>query len=89
MGIALSIADVLVLLAIVISVLRAVRKGQSQGFGAQLLWICILVAVLVFALVSFTAAFGLAESSSLNQGVLLTFLVVTAVVARFSWASKP
>ena len=89
MGIALSIADVLVLLAVVVSVLHAVRRGQSQGFGAQLLWICILVAVLVFALVSFTAAFGLAENSSLGQGVLLTFLVITAVVARFSWASKP
>jgi len=86
MGIVLSIADLLVLLTIVMSVLRAVRNGPTQGFGAQLLSICVAVAVLIFAVVSFTAASGLAESSSLNQGVLLTFLVLTAVVARLSWA---
>jgi len=90
MGIALSIADLLVLLAVVIGVSRAVRNGQSQGFGSLLLLICIVVALLVFATVSFTAAYGLAESSSLfSQGVLLVFLVVTAVVARVSWASRP
>ena|SRR5690348_12888799 len=89
MGIALSIADLLVLLTIVISVSRAVRNGQSRGFGPLLLSICIVVALLIFALVSFTAAYGLAESSSLlSQGVLLVFLIVTAVVARVSWASK-
>jgi hypothetical protein len=89
MGIALSIADLLVLLAIVISASSAVRNGQSRGFGPQLLSICIVLALLIFALVSFTAAFGLAESSSsLSQVVLLAFLVVTAIVARVSWASK-
>ncbi len=88
MGIALSIADLLVLLVIVISVSRTVRNGQPRGFGPLLLSICIVVAVLIFALVSFTAASGLAQSSSLNQVVLLVFLVVTAVVARVSWASK-
>ena len=86
MGIVLSIADLLLLLTILISVVRVVRNGPSQGFGAQLLSICIVAAVLIFALVSFTAAYGLAESSSLNQGVLLTFLALTAVVARLSWA---
>jgi hypothetical protein len=88
MGIALSIADLLVLLTIVISVSRAVRNGQSGGFGPLLLSICIVLAMLIFALVSFAAASGLAQSSSLNQGFLLAFLVVTAIVARFSWASK-
>jgi hypothetical protein len=86
MGIVLRIADLLVLLTIVISVTRAVRNGPSQGVGAQLLSICIVVAVLIFALVSFTAASELAASSSLNQIVLLMFLVLTAVVARLSWA---
>jgi hypothetical protein len=43
---------------------------------------------LIFATVSFTAASGLAQSSSLNQGVLLAFLIVTAIVARVSWAPK-
>lgn len=88
MEIVLSIADLLVLLTIVVSVSRAVRNGQSRGSGPLLLSICIVAALLIFALVSFTAAFGLAESSSLNQGVLLAFLVVTAAVARASWASK-
>jgi hypothetical protein len=86
MGITLSIADVLVLLAVVVSVSRAVRRGQPGGFGPALLLICIIVAVLIFALVSFTAAFGLAQSSLFNQVFLLAFLIVTAIVARASWA---
>lgn len=89
MGIALSIADVLVLLAIVISASRWVWRQQSQGFGPLLLSVCITLALLVFALVSFTAAYGVAESSALGRGVLLLFLVVTAFVARFSWAKRP
>lgn len=89
MGIALSIADVLVLLAIVISASRAVRNSQSRGFGPLLLSICIVLAMLIFALVSFTAASGLAQSSPFNQGVLLAFLLATAIVARVSWATKP
>jgi hypothetical protein len=83
MGIVLIIADLLVLLTIVVSVSRAVR-----GSGSLLLTVCIVIALLVFATVSFTAASGLAQSSSLNQGVLLAFLIVTAIVARFSWAPK-
>jgi hypothetical protein len=89
MGIALSIADLIVLLTIVVSVSRAVRNGQPRGFGPQLLSICITLALLIFALVSFTAASGLAESSSFGQAVLFIFLVVTAIVARVSWAPVP
>ena len=88
MGIVLIIADLLVLLTIVLSVSRAVRNGQAGGSGSLLLTVCIVVALLVFATVSFTAASGLAQSSSLNQGVLLAFLIVTAIVARVSWAPK-
>ena len=88
MGIALSTADVIVLLAVVISVSRAVRRGQSGGFAPALLSICIVLALLIFAVVSFTAAFGLAQSSLFNQVFLVAFLIVTAVVARVSWASK-
>jgi len=90
MGIALTIVDLLVLLAIVMSALRAVWNGQSRGSGSLLLSVCIALAMLIFALVSFTAASGLAESSSsLSQGVLLAFLVVTAIVTSFSWAKQP
>jgi hypothetical protein len=81
MSILLTIADLLVLLTIVISVSRAVR-----GSGSLLLTVCIVIALLVFATVSFTAASGLAQSSAFNQAVLLAFLIVTAIVARVSWA---
>ena len=90
MGIFLTIADVIVLLAIVISVPRAVWKGQSQGSGSLLLSACIVLAMLIFGLVSLSAASGLAESgSSLNHGALLIFLVLTAIVLRMWWAKKP
>ncbi len=83
MSIILTIADLLVLLTIVISVSRVVR-----GSGSLLLTVCIVIALLVFAAVSFTAASGLAQSSAFNQGVLLAFLIATAIVARVSWAPK-
>lgn len=89
MGIALRITDLLVLLAVVAGALRAVRNGQSRSTGSSILSICMVLALLIFALVSFTAASGLAESSSLNQIVLLAFLVVTAIVARVSWVNQP
>ena len=88
MGIVLIIADLLVLLTIVISVSRAVRYGQPSSSGSLLLTVCIVIALLIFATVSFTAASGLAQSSSFSQGVLLVFLIVTAIVARVSWAPK-
>ena len=40
------------------------------------------------ALVSFTAAYGLAESSSFNQVALLVFLVAIAIVVRIGWTNK-
>jgi len=89
MGIALSVIDFLVLLTIVISVSRWVWKQPAQGFGPLLLSICITLAVLIFATVSFTAAYGLAAGSSLSQVILLIFLIAIAIVARISWASNP
>jgi len=89
MGIALSVIDFLVLLTIVISVSRWVWKQPAQGFGPLLLSICITLAVLIFATVSFTAAYGLAAGSSLSQVILLIFLIAIAIVARISWASSP
>ena len=88
MSILLTIADLLVLLTIVASISRAVRYGQQNGSGSLLLTVCIVIALLVFATVSFTAASGLAQSSAFNQAVLLAFLIVTAIVARVSWAPK-
>ena len=89
MGIFLTIADVIVVLAIVIAVSGAVWKGQSQG-GSLLLSACIALAMLIFGLVSLSAASGLAESaSSLNHAAMLIFVAVTAIVLRAWWANKP
>ncbi len=89
MGILLSIADVIVVLAIVISVPSAVWKGQPGG-RSLLLSACIALAMLVFGLVSLSAASGLAESgSSSNHVAMLIFLAVTAVILRAWWANKP
>jgi hypothetical protein len=89
MGIVLSIIDFLVLLTIVISASRWVWKQPAQGFGPLLLSICITLALLIFATVSFTAASGLAAGSSLSQGILLIFLIAIAIVTRMSWANNP
>lgn len=85
----LSIIDFLVLLTIVISASRWVWKQPAQDFGPLLLSICITLALLIFATVSFTAASGLAGGSGLSQGILLIFLVAIAIVARMSWANSP
>ncbi len=88
MRIILSIADLIVVLAVVISVSRAVWRGQSDQSRSLLLSACIVLALLIFALVSFTAAYGLAESSSFNQFALLLALVAIAIVARIGWVSR-
>ena len=89
MGIFLSIADVIVVLAIVISVPSAVWTGQP-GERSLLLSGCIFLAVCVFGLVSLSAASGLAASdSSLTHVAMLIFLAVTAIALRMWWASKP
>jgi hypothetical protein len=89
MGIVLSVIDFLVLLTIVISASRWVWKQPAQGFGPLLLSICITLALLIFATVSFTAGSGLAAGSSLSQGILLIFLIAIAIVTRMSWANNP
>ena len=89
MGIVLSIIDFLVLLTIVISASRWVWKQPAQGFGPLLLSICITLALLIFATVSFTAGSGLAAGSSLSQGILLIFLIAISIVTRMSWANNP
>jgi len=89
MGIALTVIDFLILLTIVISVSRWVWRQPVQGFGPLLLSICITLAVLIFATVSFTAASGLAAGSALSQAILLIFLIAIAIVARMSWKNSP
>jgi len=84
MGTILTIADVLVLLGLVISVSRAVRKGRPQDSLA--LPIVIGIALIIFATVSFCAASGLAQNTAFNQIALLIFLIMIAIMARASWA---
>ena len=83
----LAILDPLVVLAVVVSVARAVWTGQSESSRSVLLSFFILLAMFVFGLVSMSAASGLTSSPS-NQLALLVFLVAIAVVALMSWADK-
>jgi len=82
MRIVLAVLDVLVVLYVVISVSRAVWNGPTRS---RLLTGFIIAAMIIFGLVSFTAAYGLAESSSFNQWALLIFLVAIAIAASNSW----
>jgi hypothetical protein len=85
MRIVLSILDLLVVLAVVISASRAVWIEQRS----RLLSGFIVAAMIIFGLVSLSAAFGLAESSSFNQAALFIFLLAISVVARIGWANEP
>jgi predicted neutral ceramidase superfamily lipid hydrolase len=88
MRIILGILDFVVVVAVVMTVSRAVWSGQSQSSRSVLLSALIVLVMLVFGVVSFTAAYGLAENSSFNQGALLIFLLAIVIVARMSWADK-
>jgi hypothetical protein len=89
MRIVLGIADFIIVLSVVTAVSRAVWRGQSEQSRSMLLSGLIILAMLIFGLVSFTAAYGLAESSSFNQVALLIVLVAIAVVVRIGWANEP
>lgn len=78
MEIILGIADLFVVLAVVISVSRAVWMGQSQNSRSLLLPLCITLAMIVFGVVSFSAASGLAISSLTQGGYGLESLPVAA-----------
>ncbi len=80
--------DVLVVLAVVVSVSRAVWNGQSENSRSLLLSGLIVLAMCIFGLVSMSAASGLTSSSSSNQVALLIFLVAIAIVALMAWADK-
>ncbi len=84
----LVILDFLVVLAVVVSVSRAVWNGQSESSRSVLLSGLIVLAMCIFGLVSMSAASGLTSSSSFNQVALLIFLVAIAIVARMFWADQ-
>ena len=84
----LMVLDFLVVLAVVVSVSRTVWNGQSGSSRSVLLSALIVLAMLIFGLVSMSAASGLTSSSSSNQVALLIFLVAIAIVALMSWADQ-
>jgi len=84
----LVVLDFLVVLAVVVSVSRAVWNGQSESSRSVLLSALIVLAMCIFGLVSMSAASGLTSSSSSNQVALLIFLVAIAIVALMSWADQ-
>ena len=87
MQIVLSILDLLVVVTVVVSVVRAVWRGQPENSRSVLLAAFIAVALFIFGLVSLAAAAGLAADST-QQIVLLVFLVAIAITARMAWTSQ-
>ena len=86
MGTLVSIADFIVLLLFVVYIPRVVRRDS----GSLLLSTLIALAVVIFAIVSFTATAGLiAATSSLTRGIVLVVLLGMAALVRLSEASKP
>ena len=84
----LNILDVIVLLVVVASLARAVWKPVGGG-GSALLASVLTLAFVIFGIVSFSGAEGLAGGSAYNQRALLIFLVAISAVSYLSWQSKP
>jgi hypothetical protein len=81
-----SIVDLVVLLLFVVYIPRLVRRDS----GSLLLSILIALAVVIFAIVSFTATAGLiAATSSLTRIIVLVVLLGMAALVRLSETSKP
>jgi hypothetical protein len=82
----ISIVDFIVLLLFVVYIPRLVRRDS----GSLLLSTLIALAVVIFAIVSFTATAGLiAATSSLTRGIVLVVLLGMAALVRLSETSKP
>jgi len=85
MEIILAIADILVVMGIALSVIAAVRRGQSLILTAF-----IALAMFIFALVSMSAANGLVESDwSPNHVALVVFLLAGAFALSMWWTLNP
>ena len=85
MEIFLAIADLLVVVGVVLSVIAAVRTGQSMLLTALL-----ALAMFIFGLVSLSAANGLVLSDwTPNHIAMLIFLVAGAIVLSVWWKLSP
>jgi hypothetical protein len=87
MATVLDILDFVVVLLVVVNVSLSVRKGLTEKPESPILTGCIVIAMALFALVSFLAAQGLAGGSGLSQGILLLFLAATAAASTM-WRSS-
>jgi hypothetical protein len=79
------VLDFVVLLAVVISVSRAVWMRSSS----RLLSVVTVLAICIVGMVSFATAAEFTEKSALGRGILIVFLVAIIVSSIMSWASKP
>lgn len=85
----LGIVDFIVLLALVVLVPRTVWKELPRGAGSLILFVCVSLVTIVFAIISFSAYTGLVEvSSTLSRGIFLVVLLVMAALLGLSWAGK-
>jgi hypothetical protein len=82
----LTILDWLVKLTVVATLARALWTGSTRS---GLLSSVLTIGFLLFGMVSLSASAGLASGSGFNQGALLIFLAVIAIVASRSWVNKP
>jgi hypothetical protein len=90
MGTLLGILDFIVLLLIVASALRALRKERPEGSASLVLSLCVALALIVFGTVSITAYLGLVEVvSSLTHVIFLVILLVMAAIISQSWSGEP
>lgn len=85
MEIILAIADFLIVVGVVLSVIAAVRRGQSVILTAL-----IALAMFIFGLVSLSAANGLVESDwSPNHVAMVVFLLAGAFALSMWWTLNP
>ncbi|HVB59308.1 MAG TPA: hypothetical protein VNE63_23120 [Candidatus Acidoferrales bacterium] len=88
MGTLVNVVDAIVLLLFIIQIPRVIWKEAPRGVGSILLSICVALAVITLAWVSFTTYVGF-FTSAIAQVIWLVILLVMANLLRASWASKP
>lgn len=88
MGTTLTIAALGILVLVIGSVSRWVRKEKPEGAWGRLLSALVVLFLCIFALVSLSAASQLAENSSgVAQLALFLFVVLGALLVRVAWSS--